>query len=297
MKTPNRQRRNRIRHGFNVLASCAVSSLLGACATVYVEDISDTDLAAAQYEMDIETGVRSCRSALASSSSVDGDALDASGIRLVNWNIRKQLDPDSDNDLTELSAQQDLILIQEASLRPETINHVDATKHWSFAPGYRKSGSVSGVLTLSTIRPLTQCSFSSVEPLLRSPKATSITEYGLSSGDETLVVVNMHAVNFSIGLKAFKRQFNQVAWALDDHEGPIIFSGDLNTWRKKRMEVVQDFAEQLGLQSIEFDNDQRVTRFGNILDHIYVRGLTTRSAVTEVVETSDHNPMSAVFAM
>ena len=106
----------------------------------------------------------------------------------------------------------------------------------------------------------------------------------------------MHAVNFSTGLKAFRNQFQQVSRALRDHHGPIIFSGDLNTWRKKRVQIVEEFAAALGLTSIDFDDDHRVKIFGNVLDHIYVRGLSTVHSQTDAVETSDHNPMSATFS-
>jgi len=274
--------------------------VLTSCATVHVEDIGDSSVSPGQYVMEIETAAASCRDALNQPAEEGGASLDPSNIRLVNWNIRKQLNPDSDADLSRLSSDRDLILIQEASLREETINHVDATKHWSFAPGYRTNGAVSGVLTLSNIKPLTQCSFESIEPLLRSPKATSITEYSLAATDQTLVVVNMHAVNFTTGLNAFKSQFHQVARALKDHTGPVIFSGDLNTWRKKRLMIVDQFARSLGLESIEFGDepgdDHRVKIFGNVLDHIYVRGLATINTSTSSVKTSDHNPMSATLS-
>jgi endonuclease/exonuclease/phosphatase (EEP) superfamily protein YafD len=284
------------RPALRVVAVLSASFLLTSCATIYVDELSESALKAEQYDIDTETGVGACRTALSEPKDLAAAVLDASNIRLVNWNIRKQLDPESDLDLASLSNEKDLILIQEASLREETINNVDASKHWSFAPGYRTSGAVSGVLTLSSIKPITQCSFVSLEPILRSPKATSITEYALSSTEQTLVVVNMHAVNFSTGLKAFRNQFQQVSRALRDHRGPIIFSGDLNTWRKKRIQIVEDFAETLGLDSIDFGDDHRVTVFGNILDHIYVRGLSTVYTRTDAVETSDHNPMSATFS-
>lgn len=287
----------RVRQKTRIISFVLMTVLLASCATAFVDDIDEAGLAAEQYKMDVETGVASCRDALDRISPAGGESLDAANIRLVNWNIHKQADPDSDEDLSSLSREKDLILIQEASLREETINDVDASKHWSFAPGYRQAGAVSGVLTLSSIKPHTQCSFVSLEPILRSPKATSITEYALTSTEHTLVVVNMHAVNFSTGVRAFRRQFEQVSRALQNHRGPIIFSGDLNTWRQKRLRIVAEFAASLDLESIEFSDDHRVTIFGNVLDHIYIRGLTTEYADTESVDTSDHNPMSATFSL
>jgi hypothetical protein len=42
--------------------------------------------------------------------------------------------------------------------------------------------------------------------------------------DQTLVVTNVHAVNFSFGTGAFEKQFEEIRQVLDDHDGPIILS-------------------------------------------------------------------------
>ena len=124
-----------------------------------------------------------------------------------------------------------------------------------------------------------------------------MTQYALSDTDLTLVVVNVHAVNFSLGLGAFSKQIEQIGDLLEGHVGPVIISGDLNTWRPKRVQIIEEFAASLDLTAVTFADDHRVKFFGNTLDHIYVRGLHALDANTEVVETSDHNPMSAVFSM
>ena len=74
-------------------------------------------------------------------------------------------------------------------------------------------------------------------------------------------------------------------------------SGDFNTWRKKRIQIVEELAAKLNLSAVEFDDDQRKQAFGNYLDHIYVRGLSTLESATRSVETSDHNPMSVTLSM
>ena len=83
-----------------------------------------------------------------------------------------------------------------------------------------------------------------------SEKATSITEYALSATEQTLVVVNIHAVNFSMGTGAYRQQFEQVREVLRDHDGPIILSGDFNTWRRKREQVVEDVAINMSTRDV-----------------------------------------------
>lgn len=272
-----------------VLAVLALSQL-SACAHQAAADRPGRAL-------HLSSGLGECRSMLTVvQTSADGE-LDASKISLFNWNVHKTRDVGWQDDYASIGSGADLILLQEASLREPTIGELDSTRHWTFAPGYRKWGEVTGVMTLSTVKPLAQCSFVHREPLLRTPKATSVMRFALEDTDLTLVVVNVHAVNFSFGLGAFKRQFEQIREVLEGHDGPIILSGDLNTWRKKRVKIVDELAASLEMTAVSFANDHRVRVFGNALDHIYVRGLQALDANTEVVDTSDHNPMSAVLSL
>lgn len=242
------------------------------------------------------TGVQECRDSLGGESTA-GAELDASKIRMLNWNVRKTRAPRWREDFDAYENGADLVLFQEASIREETIADIDSSRHWSFAPGYSKKGEITGVMTLSGVKPLTQCSFMHAEPWLRTPKATSITEYGLTNTDQTLVVANVHAVNFSWGTGAFEEQFEEIRQVLENHDGPIILSGDMNTWRAKRTRIVSELATSLELIAIDFESDHRVRFFGSALDHIYVRGLRTLDASTQIVDTSDHNPMTAVLGM
>ncbi len=283
-------------------ASCAfgflVSGLLlSSCAHQYVEQLSQISANAMIHHVPTANGVEECRELMAADITSTGARFDAGNIRLLNWNIQKQRNTNAGNDLQYLANDKDLILIQEASLRAETINDIDSSKHWSFAPGYLLDGEVTGVLTMSSIKPLTQCSFITLEPILRTPKATSITEYALSDTELTLAVVNMHVVNFSLGLKAFREQIDNVHRVLETHTGPVILSGDFNTWRRQRMLILEQMTEDLGLSAVDFVDDKRVRLMGNLLDHLYVRGLSVTDARTEVVTTSDHNPMSATLGM
>jgi endonuclease/exonuclease/phosphatase (EEP) superfamily protein YafD len=272
-----------------LLLAVAAGSQLLACA-------HQPKTMVASPALQFSTEVSVCRDMLAA-EAITGAELDSSNISLFNWNVHKTRERRWLEDFDTLAGNADLVLFQEASLREETITEIDSTRHWSFAPGYRKWGEVTGVMTLSNVKPLTQCSFVHSEPWLRSPKATSVTQYALTETDKTLVVINVHAVNFSFGTSAYEKQFEQIRQVLESHDGPIILSGDLNTWRARRAQIVGDLASSLELTAVAFENDNRVRFFGNTLDHIYVRGLRAIDANTKVVSTSDHNPMTAVFGM
>lgn len=274
------------------LAGCAAS----ASGPAWPAAGSESHLRAAD-----ERRIDTCTDALDAPRHAAVGALDAARIDLVNWNIKKKSIPTWREDYSRLTRGTELILIQEAALRADTIVALPAVPHWSFAPGYRADGAVTGVLTLSSVEPLTRCSFVTTEPVLRTPKATSITQFRLAGRPDTLLVINVHAVNFSFGLGAYKRQFEQIAGVLEDHEGPVILSGDLNTWRAGRMHAVDALAAAYGLEALAFGDaladDHRSRFFGRPLDHIYVRGLEPVSAHISDVSSSDHNPLSVTFAL
>lgn len=282
-------RRYFIRPAPKLLLVAALLLPLTAC-------VHQTTQIEAEAALQLPTEVMDCRAMLAADLP-EGDGFDGSSIRVLTWNVHKTRKIKWREDFEAFGGDADLVLMQEASLREATIADLDSSMHWSFAPGYRKRGEVTGVMTLSSIKPLTQCSFAHAEPWLRTPKATSVTQYGLSGTDQSLVVVNLHAVNFSLGTSTFRKQFEQVRQVLENHQGPVILSGDLNTWSQKRTRIVNEIAESLGLHEVLFMDDHRVTVFGNKLDHIYVRGLHATDARTPVVDSSDHNPMIAVFSL
>ncbi len=76
-------------------------------------------------------------------------------------------------------------------------------------------------------------------------------------------MVNFHGVNFSFGVTDFQKQIDQITRVLAIHEGPVIVSGDFNTWRKTRLEIIESFAIDIGLGPLSFEQDNRLKIFGN----------------------------------
>ncbi len=162
----------------------------------------------------------------------------------------------------------------------------------AFSQGFTTRSRTTGVATYSKRKPVSECRLSVVEPWLRSRKATSITEFALSGRDDTLVVVNVHVVNISLGLVRFRDQMEQIRQVLAAHDGPAILSGDFNTWRGKRMDVVNEIVGKLAFSAVSIDVDHRKTFNGYALDHVFVRGLSVNSSETRQVTSSDHNPIA-----
>lgn len=242
----------------------------------------------------VASEVEACLREIQNSLSHTGQELDSDRIRLISWNAKKGASADWHDDFSALAAGQDLVLIQEAIWHPDSAFE---EHHWAFAPGYRNRKHQSGVMTYSNSEPLAQCNLISWEPWLGTPKATNITEYGLTGTDQTVLVVNIHAINFTLGVDAFSQQLERISPIFAAHPGPIILSGDFNTWRKRRAEVLDAFADGFSLTPVEFQDDHRKVFFGQPLDHIFVRGLRVGISDTRQITSSDHNPLLVEFSL
>ena len=230
------------------------------------------------------------------SAVTEGEELSAQ-LDILSWNIQKSSNTGWDQDLAELSGGVHLAFIQEASIQARIPEVLLDTLHQAFARGYTTPEYETGVMTLSSSSPSLSCQFTSWEPWLGTPKATSVTEFPLAGRPERLLAINLHAVNFAWGLEEFRQQFRALRDLLGRHEGPVILAGDLNTWSQERQALVDEFTTEYGLAPVAFDPDLRSTVFGRALDHIYIRGMHTLAARVVPVATSDHNPLLVRLAL
>ena len=243
------------------------------------------------------TDAELCSVKLSTSDDAEPARLNSKDIRVVNWNIQKGGDPDWAADLESFSDEPQLMVFQEAVLSSDAWEKIGSDHYRSFAPGHRTSSALTGLMTLSSVEPMSECNLVTVEPWLRSPKATLITEYGLTDTEQTLLVVNIHAINFTFGTSDFEEQVERAFSVVDEHDGPVLLSGDFNTWHQGRADVLKEIAEDLGFETLNFDEDHRKRTFGQALDHFYIRGLQILDSSTADFDSSDHNPMSMRFSL
>jgi endonuclease/exonuclease/phosphatase (EEP) superfamily protein YafD len=223
--------------------------------------------------------------------------LKADSIQVLNWNIAKGIHRGWQQDLRALSHNKQIVMIQEARLGPDLAAAFAPEQHFSFSLGFCTSLHATGVLTASASPASSHQRFRTAEPLLRTPKALLVTEYRLEDSHLSLLVANIHAVNFSLGMRSFSHQLQNLHSLLKHHQGPLIVSGDFNTWHRKRVTYLDEMIADLQLSSIDYDADHRKRAFGHHIDHIFFRGLQLREAATHRVTSSDHNPMEAVFSL
>jgi endonuclease/exonuclease/phosphatase (EEP) superfamily protein YafD len=224
--------------------------------------------------------------------------LNSAGFSLVSWNMYKGRKEGWAQDLQKFIRNSDVLVLQEAYLSDKLRSMLDQERYnWDMTAAFEYRDIDAGVLTASRAAPNFTCGLRQIEPLTRIPKGVLVTRYPMSGTDRQLLVVNIHAINFTVGTVTFEQQSKRLEGILAAHFGPLVLSGDFNTWNADRMAHVSAMAENLGLSAVKFDNNRRFEIFGQNVDHIYYRGLEAVASATPVVSTSDHNPLTVVFKL
>ena len=234
--------------------------------------------------------------------------LDGRSIRVLNWNVAKNNhQPQWQQDFQQIVQRYapNLLFLQEARLVAQQQPIPGSRAGWHFAPNFQTPFLQThfGVLTAAEADATFWQSLLTehFEPFFNIPKVVLITEYLLLGTAETLMGVNMHGINF-VSTDKFEAQLAQLETAIAHHRGPIILSGDFNTWHFGRMDLLSELAVRLGLMPVQFatEHHQHLKRFlfSHPLDHIFYRGLMVKpnsAVVIPDLASSDHAPMVVEF--
>ena len=218
--------------------------------------------------------------------------LASSHFRLVNWNVHKGQDKGWQEDLDRLSKQADFVLLQEATQHQNLSTFSTAL----FVSSFSFKDLLSGVKTFTKTQPEWYCGGEVAEPLIQIPKVASVMSFPLEKGN-SLLLINVHLINFEWAISAYQAQLEQIFSLIENHQGPIIMAGDFNAWNEARLNLVNNLIQKYGLDSVVLSQDERVRFLGYPLDYIFTRGVKVVSATSEVVTSSDHNPLLMTFEL
>jgi len=227
-------------------------------------------------------------------------------IKVLIWNIYKGKKESFERDYSYLSGDSDLILIQEV-LTSNKIKILleDGPLHGfkmatSFV--YKKSKLKTGVAIGSKVAP----SFFDFkrskgrELIGHTPKVVAIAKFDIEGTEKKLLVVNIHALN-SVSSKSHAKQLWATEGIIREHEGPVLFAGDFNTWTKKKTKTLKSYMQLLGLQEVIFDNGNERMKApitGRILDYVFVREISIIHAhVWGELDGSDHKALSLTLSI
>ena len=224
--------------------------------------------------------------------------LDSNNITLLNWNIYKGEEKNWAKDFRQLSDGQDLVIIQEARLSPEVKETLkEQSIHWTLNTGFVVNDEATGVLTGSRVKATSSCGLRTTEPFLRLPKTVLVNKYELSGTNEKLLVANIHSINFTLGTEVYSKQIKTLTAAIAQHQGPVVVAGDFNSWSENRKQIIEDMVAELSLKAVTYQSKNRVTIFGNEIDHVFYRGMEATASEALQVTSSDHNPIKVTFSV
>ena len=219
---------------------------------------------------------------------------------LLCWNVHKEMEQERfkrhfSNLLRRFDPE--LLLLQEAvlsstALHPLAEYHLSSVKNIEFAK-YRY-----GVLSASKFELL--CSIplatTSREFYCATKKSLLITAHSLGN-ENVLHIVNLHAINF-VSHNVFLYELERLFEYLKEIDTPLLVAGDFNTWSKKRLKHLENFAASLQLQHVIAQAAHHIKQHWNKpLDHIFYRGLDLLHAMAiDTAKISDHNPIWAQFS-
>ena len=234
-------------------------------------------------------------------------------IKILCWNIAKNKKTSWQTEFVDIFSNYhpDIFIFQEVKME-DMVKNILSEKFltWRFLPNifHIKKQLYSGVLTASNVLPISEISHksNSREPITSTPKATLFTIYKISNSDEKLLIINIHGINF-VSLRHFRNQIQEIVEHGIQHIGPIIFSGDFNTWSKNRMKFLGKILKRkLDLIPILFEKQhkRKIKRFifSPPLDHIFysykkIKLVKNSSEVLRLYKSSDHKPIFAEFRL
>nr|WP_314401199.1 endonuclease/exonuclease/phosphatase family protein [uncultured Aggregatibacter sp.] len=211
--------------------------------------------------------------------------------RLLVWNLHKGQDAGWQQALNRLAQGRDLLLLQEVLNTQELATQYSSRFPTAlYASAFAYLQQQSGVEILSQFAPHFYCAGAKSEPWIRIPKVGAAMSLPLSNG-QALLLVNVHLINFEINPTTYEEQLRTLMQLVSQHQGPLVLSGDFNSWNGYRAQIIQKVINEFGLEEVSFEQDHRLRFLGNPLDHIFVRGLNVLNATTEPTESSDHAPL------
>ncbi|WP_417614557.1 endonuclease/exonuclease/phosphatase family protein [Oceanisphaera sp.] len=218
-----------------------------------------------------------------------------SSFSLLTWNIYKQ-QGDWQPELDRWLNNSELLLLQEARASDELHRWMHQQDyHWFQVAAFNWQGMSNGVLTAAKGQSTEVCGRRLLEPITRIPKSLLFSYYSVEGSEQQLLVVNLHAVNFSLRGRTYNAQLDIISEAIGDYAGPVIVAGDFNRWNGRRNAFLDRWVAKEGLTEALPRPDVRTRFLGYPLDAVFYRGLTLEQARSMASSASDHSALQVRF--
>lgn len=220
---------------------------------------------------------------------------------ILCWNVAKLTLKSSYKEFVDTLIKEyglDILLLQEVK---KSLSHELELQDYSYvlSPNIETKKHLFGVLSAFKSSCHSEQSLLSKKQELRyATHKTSLITHHKISDEKTLLIVNLHAINF-VKSSVFKHELDELRISIEKHQGAMIIAGDFNTWSAKRISYLREFSSSLELKQVDFTHEKDIKRvFSNTLDHIFYRGVElVSSVVVNSKKISDHNPIIAKFKL
>ncbi|GGB45491.1 EEP domain-containing protein [Oceanisphaera marina] len=218
-----------------------------------------------------------------------------SSFSLLSWNIYKQ-QGDWQPELDQWLNNSDLLLLQEARASDELHEWLyQQDYHWFQVAAFNWHDVGNGVLTAAKGQPIQVCGQRLLEPVTRIPKSLLFSYYPLQGSAHPLLLVNLHAINFSLRGRTYNGQLAMISEKIGDYAGPVIVAGDFNRWNGRRKGFLERWVAKEQLTEALPQPDVRTRFWGYPLDGVFYRGLALEQAKSMGSEASDHSALHMRF--
>lgn len=218
-----------------------------------------------------------------------------SDFSLLSWNIYKQ-QGDWQAELDQWLDNSDLLLLQEANASDALHQWLrQQGYHWFQVAAFNWDDVGNGVLTAAKGQPSEVCGKRLLEPATRIPKSILFSYYPLQGSAQPLLLVNLHAINFSLRGRTYNEQLDMISQKIGHYTGPVIVAGDFNRWNERRKGFLDRWVTEERLVEALPQPDVRTRFFGYPLDAVFYRGLTLETAQSMKSEASDHGALQMRF--
>ncbi len=213
-------------------------------------------------------------------------------IKAIIWNTYKFSNDSIKSDYQKLILNQkpNLLILQE-SVIPSGESYCLIESDCYFSTAFHRGETHYGVMTSSLFPMQENNTLHSdlTEPILGTPKTSLVSILNL--GNEDLLVINTHGINF-VSLMAYDTQLREIVEKAKKWTGALIWAGDFNSWNPGRAHLLAQATQALGLKEVQWEDDHLIKRFlGYKLDHVFYKGIDIKKAQVLKTKGSDHNAL------
>lgn len=229
---------------------------------------------------------------LYSMGTASSHQLNSKNLNILVWNLYKGRNKEFPAVFAKLAKDRDVILLSEViNEAPISTSLAKLTNFsWDMAAAFLMKNKVATGTAIGSYAEARNVRFyrtKDVEPFVKSPKATTLTEYAIPGSTKTLLAISIHGINWD-GDDSMVRQLEMMMPDIEKHQGPIVFAGDFNFKNPTRLKLAQQILGRAGVTRVPWQNPNTKKQ----LDDAFTRGVKVHKArlINDYIDKGSDHP-------